>query len=627
MGTRQKNLKVLMSGDTTPYRQEIDKAAVATKSMKADISGQLSQLSAIFGVELGTLGQSAQKVSLAFNGLVSSMKFAAAGGSEAATANAALTAASNAVASAEARLILANQALAVAQADASISAEALAAAELEASGATVALATAQKGLTTAQKASTAATTLGSIAMNIFKVALISTGIGVLIVALGSLVAYFTQTREGAKFIKVALAALGAEIRVLIDHFSSFGEGIFKLFTGDWKGSMAAFKSSVTGIGTELKNAGVAAAELQRQKNIMGAKARADDVEIAQMNARASRLREEARDAEMFDVKTRAKKLQDARQIYEEAYKMERELKSQKLRIHQEQMALHKATTEDLETERDLKVSISELDQFRADQEKGLLREKKRVTNEINAQTDALIKNAEAQRRIDKEQTDKLRGQTSVEFRKNPSDTRREAELKSDQDERNKLFDKNNSKPNEVQDEAWRKTKSQIKETKTAYLDLSDTVRQAAEDLAISTGEMLGNLISGQGGLQSFGDLVATSFANLAVTIGKQMIQFGMSGIALQKLIISPWAAVAAGIALVALGTAAKNSISSTLSSGGTSSAISGGQNYNFDTRHMALAPVAASQKSTVNVQGEFKISGRDLRVVLEKEDESRYRMT
>ena len=43
----------------------------------------------------------------------------------------------------------------------------------------------------------------------FKVALAATGIGLILVAIGTLISYFTSTKRGAEQLKVATAALGA----------------------------------------------------------------------------------------------------------------------------------------------------------------------------------------------------------------------------------------------------------------------------------------------------------------------------------------------------------------------------------------------------------------------------------
>ena len=66
-------------------------------------------------------------------------------------------------------------------------------------------------------------------MKILKVALASTGIGLLVVAFGSLVSFFTKTQKGSDILSKAMAALGATVSVLIDRASAFGEGIFKAF--------------------------------------------------------------------------------------------------------------------------------------------------------------------------------------------------------------------------------------------------------------------------------------------------------------------------------------------------------------------------------------------------------------
>ena len=63
-----------------------------------------------------------------------------------------------------------------------------------------------------------------------KAGMISTGIGAFVVAIGSLAAYFTQTKRGADKLKQALAGLGAVFSVLIDLASGIGEAIVNAFT-------------------------------------------------------------------------------------------------------------------------------------------------------------------------------------------------------------------------------------------------------------------------------------------------------------------------------------------------------------------------------------------------------------
>ena len=92
-----------------------------------------------------------------------------------------------------------------------------------------ALATAQ--LSVAQRGLALATGAGTKALRIFKVALASTGIGILLLALGSLVAFFQRSQDGADSLAKGIAGLQAGIDVLIDRFEQVGRGLVLIFKG------------------------------------------------------------------------------------------------------------------------------------------------------------------------------------------------------------------------------------------------------------------------------------------------------------------------------------------------------------------------------------------------------------
>ena len=97
-----------------------------------------------------------------------------------------------------------------------------------------ATATATAATGTAMNATTAATTKTSLAMKIFRGALISTGIGAIIVLLGSLVAYFTSTQEGVDKVARVTTKLRVGFDTLLGVFQKLGkafkEGFGALFT-------------------------------------------------------------------------------------------------------------------------------------------------------------------------------------------------------------------------------------------------------------------------------------------------------------------------------------------------------------------------------------------------------------
>ena len=71
---------------------------------------------------------------------------------------------------------------------------------------------------------------GILGMKSFKVALASTGIGLLVIAVGSLVAYFTQTQKGAEKLEIAMAGVKIIFAKLTDVASDLGEKIIWVFT-------------------------------------------------------------------------------------------------------------------------------------------------------------------------------------------------------------------------------------------------------------------------------------------------------------------------------------------------------------------------------------------------------------
>jgi hypothetical protein len=93
--------------------------------------------------------------------------------------------------------------------------------------------------TVAIEAQTMATGLGSGALRVFKIALASTGIGLLIVAIASLVAYFAETNEGSKKLKVVMAQLNALFQECMKLIAPIGKAIFNTFT-DSNGPIVLF---------------------------------------------------------------------------------------------------------------------------------------------------------------------------------------------------------------------------------------------------------------------------------------------------------------------------------------------------------------------------------------------------
>ena len=108
--------------------------------------------------------------------------------------------------------------------------------------------------TIAVKGWNAATNATSAAMKILKVALISTGIGALIVALGSLIAYFASTQAGIDKVNKVLEPLKQIFQRIVGIIQQFGGGLAKIFSGEFREGFKELGKVVGSVGSQLKEA-------------------------------------------------------------------------------------------------------------------------------------------------------------------------------------------------------------------------------------------------------------------------------------------------------------------------------------------------------------------------------------
>lgn len=179
-----------------------------------------------------------------------------------------------------------------------------------------------------------------------------------------------------------------------------------------------------------------------------------------------------------------------------------------------------------------------------------------------------------------------------------------------------------------------KSRSQIaQDMDQLTTDIAKSVETLGEDLAVGLGEALGNALSGQGNpFEDFAKVILGSIANFIKTVGKQLIAYGISISKFKAAFVNPAAAVAAGIAMVALGTA----VSSQLKAGPSVPAFADGGIVSGPTLGlMGEYPGASSNPEVIAPLDKLKtlmkpeqssggfiastsIQGRDLAIVLER---------
>lgn len=152
----------------------------------------------------------------------------------------------------------------------------------------------------------------------------------------------------------------------------------------------------------------------------------------------------------------------------------------------------------------------------------------------------------------------------------------------------------------------------------AVADITPVVEGAFSMMGDSIGQLIGDLATGGDAWSNFGNIALSSMGDMAIAVGKIAIEAGLATEGIKKALTfgGGWVAIAAGTALVALGTAVKAGLSNVASgnygsasaSGNVaSSSYSGGLSSSYD------------RGITVNVTGRLKANGSELVAVLNNE--------
>jgi len=278
---------------------------------------------------------------------------------------------------------------------------------------------------------------GVLGLKTFKVALAATGIGLLLVAVGSLVSYFTSTKKGAEQLKVATAALGAVFDVLRDRVSKMGEvlfdaisnpketilnlgklikdnlmnrfeGMLELIPAVGKAINLAFKlqfseaakvaadaagkvvlgvdsitdvvgkaaEAVAGLTEEITKEAKAAGDLQANMNSLKDKER----DFIKQRAETNKLIAESRlltEDDTLAIGERVKALQTAVDLEQQTTNRQLELAEERARIAREQVALGESLEEDLQ-------AVAEAEAAVIDLQTASLKTQKRLQTELNS---------------------------------------------------------------------------------------------------------------------------------------------------------------------------------------------------------------------------------------------------
>lgn len=289
-------------------------------------------------------------------------------------------------------------------------------------------------------------------------AIIATGIGALVILIGSLVSWLTKTQRGMEFVEKATAAVGAVFDVIIDRASMIIDGFKALFGGDTQKGFEILKNSVKGVGDEmsrdarlawdLTEAMIALGKAETDFTLVQAQRKRQIQELIFLTRDETASFEERRKALLKATElelanqNRALELQRERvKLMEDDFERAESDEKDREKLIAERVKLEQLEAQSLSRQRELRNRINELDtKVRADQKKRHDARIKEIREEEKEQESA-NKESIADEKAMQQELDKLEKEEQDETKKGLSeiDQLRDKNLKRrEQNHRNNL---------------------------------------------------------------------------------------------------------------------------------------------------------------------------------------------
>ena len=241
-------------------------------------------------------------------------------------------------------------------------------------------------------------------MMTLKGAIIATGIGALVVIVGTLAAYFTSTSRGADQLAAIMGGVNATIKVLRDRLVQVGEAITMVFSGKFFEAAEKAKNAFKGIGDEIAREAKQGVGLAKTLDAIEDRERALIVLRAQANKEIAKARMIADDVTKSTTERIA--------AVERAFKLEGQVAAAeqknaraKLKYLNDQIKAGESTDEDLKERAEAQARVLELETETLRRQKRLQGEVISLRNEEKAKQKEVT---EARAQATKEEIDRLK---------------------------------------------------------------------------------------------------------------------------------------------------------------------------------------------------------------------------
>lgn len=151
-------------------------------------------------------------------------------------------------------------------------------------------------------------------------------------------------------------------------------------------------------------------------------------------------------------------------------------------------------------------------------------------------------------------------------------------------------------------------------------EVESILTSSFENIGVSIGNLIGDLATGEDAWSNFTNSAISAFGDMAITIGKMAVSTGTATLGIKAALesLNGYVAIAAGVALIALGAAVKTGLSNVASgnyNASTNVASSVGS-YGSHAINMGFE----SREIIINVSGELRADGSQLLAVINNEN-------
>ena len=159
----------------------------------------------------------------------------------------------------------------------------------------------------------------------------------------------------------------------------------------------------------------------------------------------------------------------------------------------------------------------------------------------------------------------------------------------------------------------------------SIVDLSQQLESlltgSIENLSAGIGNLIGDLATGGDAWGNFADMAISSFGDMAIAIGKMAVSTGVATLGIKAALesLNGYVAIAAGVALIALGSAVKAGLSNVAAGNYNASTNVASATGNYGAGSSPINTAFENREMTIKVTGTLRAEGSQLVSVIENE--------